>query len=69
MISGQTLRVCPEGKPVPTHRVVARGHAFPDHALTEPVFVLGAVGGIRHAAERATGLMGGDWLGIDGARR
>src|SRR6266581_8523313 len=32
MISGQTLRVCPEGKPVPTHRVVARGHAFPDHA-------------------------------------
>src|SRR5712671_5348753 len=33
MISGQTLRVCPEGKPVPTHRVVARGHAFPDHAL------------------------------------
>src|SRR6266699_7200712 len=33
MISGQTLRVCPEGKPVPTHRVVARGYAFPDHAL------------------------------------
>src|ERR1700675_721832 len=33
MISGQTLRVCPEGKPVPTHRAVARGHAFPDHAL------------------------------------
>jgi hypothetical protein len=26
MISGQTLRVCPEGKPVPT---------FPDHALIE----------------------------------
>jgi hypothetical protein len=25
MIFGQTLRVCPEGKPVPT---------FPDHALT-----------------------------------
>ena len=23
-----TLRVCREGKPVPTHRVVARGHAF-----------------------------------------
>ncbi len=21
------------GKPVPTHRVVARGHAFPDHVL------------------------------------
>jgi hypothetical protein len=21
------------GKPVPTHRVAARGHAFPDHAL------------------------------------
>ncbi len=33
MISGQTLRVCPEGKPVPAHGVVARGHAFPDHAL------------------------------------
>src|SRR5258707_3644078 len=26
MISGQTLRVCPEGKPVPT---------FPDHALSD----------------------------------
>src|SRR5271170_4567165 len=26
MISGQTLRVCPEGKPVPT---------FPDHALMQ----------------------------------
>src|SRR3982075_1795427 len=26
MISGQTLRVCPEGKPVPT---------FPDHALAQ----------------------------------
>jgi len=37
--------------------------------LTEPVFVLGAVSGIRRAAERATGLMGGDWPGIDGARR
>src|SRR5712672_4001239 len=24
------------GKPVPTHRVVARGHAFPDHALELP---------------------------------
>src|SRR6266699_5995303 len=35
MISAQTLRVCPEGKPVPTRRVVARGHAFPDHALSE----------------------------------
>ena len=34
MISAQTLRVCREGKPVPTHRVVARGHAFPDHALS-----------------------------------
>src|SRR5260370_3939995 len=33
MISAQTLRVCREGKPVPAHRVVARGHAFPDHAL------------------------------------
>ena len=28
MISGQTLRVCPEGKPVPT---------FPDHALNAEV--------------------------------
>jgi len=35
--------------------------------LTEAV-VLSAVGGIHHAAERATGLMGGDWPGIDGAR-
>jgi hypothetical protein len=26
-----------------------------------------AVSGIRHAAERATGLMGGDWPAIDGA--
>src|SRR6266403_4630415 len=33
MISAQTLRVCREGKPVPTHRVVARGHVFPDYAL------------------------------------
>src|SRR5712692_839955 len=33
MISAQTLCVCREGKPVPTHRVVAQGHAFPDHAL------------------------------------
>src|SRR6266567_2120225 len=33
MITGQALRVCPEGKPVPTHRVVARGYAFPDQAL------------------------------------
>src|SRR6266481_7747109 len=33
MISAQTLRVCREGKPVSTHRVAARGHAFPDHAL------------------------------------
>jgi hypothetical protein len=37
--------------------------------LTEAVFVLSAVGGIRRAAERATGLMGGDWPGIDGAQR
>jgi hypothetical protein len=34
MIFGQTLRVGPEGKPAPIHRVVARGHAFPDHALS-----------------------------------
>jgi len=33
MISGQTLRVCPEGKPVPTPHQV-RGRLFPDHALT-----------------------------------
>jgi hypothetical protein len=32
--------------------------------LTEATFVLSAAGGIRHA----TGLMGGDWPGIDGAR-
>jgi hypothetical protein len=25
-------------KPVSTHRVVARGHAFPDHALVAPPF-------------------------------
>src|SRR5712672_683604 len=31
MISGQTLRVCPEGKPVPTPHQV-RGRLFPDHA-------------------------------------
>jgi hypothetical protein len=30
MISGQTLRVCPEGKPVPTPHQV-RGRLFPDH--------------------------------------
>jgi hypothetical protein len=33
MISAETRRVCREGKPVSTHRVDARGHAFPDHAL------------------------------------
>ncbi len=33
---------------------------------TEQVFVLSAGGGIRRAAERAAGLMGGDWPGIDG---
>src|SRR5712691_1391677 len=32
MISGPTLRVCPEGKPVPTPHQV-RGRLFPDHAL------------------------------------
>jgi hypothetical protein len=32
MISGQTPRVCPEGKPGPPSDQV-RGHAFPDHAL------------------------------------
>jgi hypothetical protein len=34
MIFGQTPRVCPDGKPISTHRVVARGHAFTDHART-----------------------------------
>jgi hypothetical protein len=35
VISAQTRSafVMLKGKPVPTHRVVARGHAFPDHAL------------------------------------
>src|SRR6266478_6924963 len=33
MISGQTLRVCPGGKPVPTPHQV-RGRLFPDHALS-----------------------------------
>src|ERR1700704_6214231 len=28
MISGQTLRVCPEGKPVPTYRAVPEGMLF-----------------------------------------
>src|SRR6267142_161815 len=32
MISAQTRCVCREGKPLRTRRVVARGHAFPDHA-------------------------------------
>jgi hypothetical protein len=35
MISGQTLRVCPEGKPEPTPHQV-RGRLFPDHALVQP---------------------------------
>src|SRR6267378_5682487 len=58
MISGQTLRVCPEGKPVPTHRVVARGHAFPDHALKK---LLG-----RHAEQDPPDLfeMGGACLDL-----
>src|ERR1700674_285100 len=34
MSSGQTLRVCPEGKPVP---------AFPDHALINAVVMMPAV--------------------------
>src|SRR6266568_7237080 len=36
MISGQTLRVCPEGKPVPTPHQV-RGRLFPDHAVARRV--------------------------------
>jgi hypothetical protein len=35
MISGQTLRVCPEGKPVPT---------FPDHALVASKTMTGTFG-------------------------
>ena len=35
MISGQTPRVCPEGKPEPTPHQV-RGRLFPDHALVRP---------------------------------
>ena len=35
MISGQALRVCPEGKPVPTPHQV-RGRLFPDHAPAPP---------------------------------
>src|SRR6266702_5584720 len=34
MISGQTPRVCREGKPVPTPHQV-RGRLFPDHALVK----------------------------------
>src|SRR5467141_1171703 len=34
MISAQTLRVCREGKPVPTPHQV-RGRLFPDHALVQ----------------------------------
>jgi hypothetical protein len=30
-LGANAFRVCREGKPVPTHRVTARGHAFPDH--------------------------------------
>src|SRR5712675_1224455 len=40
MISAQTLRVCREGKPVPT---------FPDHALADTV---GAVIGFKPGADR-----------------
>src|ERR1700680_237153 len=47
MISGQTLRVCPEGKPGPTHRVVARGHAFPDHALATAGCQIGMLQPVR----------------------
>jgi len=32
-LRANAFRVCREGKPASTHRVVARGHAFPDHAL------------------------------------
>jgi len=35
VISGQTPRVCPEGKPEPTPHQV-RGRLFPDHALVQP---------------------------------
>src|SRR5215470_19546157 len=32
-LRANAFRLCREGKPASTHRVVARGHAFPDHAL------------------------------------
>src|SRR6266567_6289054 len=51
MISGQTLRVCPEGKPVPT---------FPDHALEELMrrrIRLSAVQGCSGAYERLEGIL------------
>ncbi len=32
-LRANAFRVCREGKPAPAHRVVARGHAFPDRAL------------------------------------
>src|SRR6267142_5159169 len=45
------------GKPVPTHRVVARGHAFPDHALEiallDPAMPTMAFTFMQHSAGRA----------------
>ena len=54
-LRANAFRVCREGKPVPTHRVVARGHAFPDHApgCDRPIVrghgVFGSVG--KHPAK------------------
>jgi hypothetical protein len=48
MISAQT-------QPVPTHRIVARGHAFPDHALKPALHKSGIVylkGVYQHCAEK-----------------
>ena len=52
MISGQTFRVCPEGKPVPTPHQV-RGRLFPDHALNHAPGAVGAFG-LRGQPRRAS---------------
>jgi hypothetical protein len=50
------------GKPVSTHRVVARGHAFPDHALDDM-----EVGGVQLRLENA--VQGDGVMAIDGDDR